>query len=569
MSQQILFKRSLTTFNSRAEAVSKFDSLTWNAGEPVIANYIDQGVTRVLFAIGIANLVGSQGYRIISDFETVGQLTTALSNLSTALGEHEDVLATGTGEDAVAGHVINSDESDIEFTDGIGKLKAGSLALESLTKSATSGIIGYKSIDVVNDEASASLMSWSDVLTELRNSNLLKIFSGIKIGKSSVPEQNRVSVIPSQLGATLSITTDDNITVTSNGNDQFHISLNANLGEIGAELKTVDEKQPIIISGTTTGIVTEFNSKGVKLPSGSTATTVQIGSSHDTTSSEIIATVGYVSQKINSVLESNDAMHYMGTLDPTVAEFALPAGNAGDTYKISVGGEIEGLGSVHAGDMIICNSDNTLESTPTNWDVVEVHDGSLIAPEGISSGNIIAFGGGNEVIDTKINYNNIITTAHGIKTGAGLTGGGTLGSDITISHESVTTVSEGTGNLITGIEVNAQGHVTKILKGSIDESSLTLKKEGINGSWSSDNAYVTSGYTICGISLESGVLTAYAAALPGLVRAANNTKLKYIEDVIAGKSGELADNEYAITTSRKDDVVELSVKIDKIDGGIF
>ena len=44
MSQQILFKRSLTTFNSRAEAVTKFDSLTWNAGEPVIANYIDKDI---------------------------------------------------------------------------------------------------------------------------------------------------------------------------------------------------------------------------------------------------------------------------------------------------------------------------------------------------------------------------------------------------------------------------------------------------------------------------------------------------------------------------------------------
>ena len=55
MSQQILFKRSQNPFNSRAEAVTKFDSMTWNAGEPVIANYIENGVTRVLFAIPIAN----------------------------------------------------------------------------------------------------------------------------------------------------------------------------------------------------------------------------------------------------------------------------------------------------------------------------------------------------------------------------------------------------------------------------------------------------------------------------------------------------------------------------------
>lgn len=559
MSQQILFKRSLTTFNSRAEAVTKFDSLTWNAGEPVIANYIDNGVTRVLFAIGIANLVGSQGYRIISDFETVGQLTTALSNLSTALGAHEDVLATGTGEDAVAGHVINSDESDIEFTNGIGKLKTGSLALESLTKNAAAGIIGYKSSDLVDGEASASIMTWNDVLGELNTAGL-KIFGKIKMGKASDAE-NMVEVTPSQLGATLSITTDDNITVTSPGANQLHISLNADLSEAGSELKTL-ENQPIVISGTTTEIVTAFNPNGVALPGGSTATTVGIGSTYDTDSSTVIATVGYVSQKINKVLESNDAMHYMGTFDPTTQ--TLPSGNAGDTYKISVDGEIVDLGSVHVGDMIICNADNTVEGTASGWDLIEVHNGSLIAPEGATGGNLVIFGNGNEVADSGISADSLLTKNSGITAGDGLEGGGSFANgNVTISHETVTTEVVGEGSLITDIEYNERGHVTKITKGNIDDS-LSLTHQG---QWQ-ESGYVAPDSFVSGITLSDGVITAFSSAMPGKVRVAEGQTLSYLKDAFGTKS-DLKTNEYAISAAQNGAKVELSVVIDKIDGGTF
>lgn len=561
MSQQILFKRSLTTFNSRAEAVTKFDSLTWNAGEPVIANYIDNGVTRVLFAIGIANLVGSQGYRIISDFETVGQLTTALSNLSTALGAHEDILATGTGEDAVAGHVINSDESDIEFTNGIGKLKTGSLALESLTKNATAGIIGYKSSDLVGGEAPASIMSWNDVLGELNTAGL-KIFGKIKMGKASDTE-NMVEVAPTQLGTTLSITTDDNITVSSPGSNQLHISLNANLSGAGSELKTLDENQPIIVSGTTTGIVTAFNPKGVELPGGSTATTVSVGSPYDNTSSAIIATVGFVNNKINSVLESNDAMHYMGTFDPTTQ--TLPSGNAGDTYKISVDGEIVDLGNVHVGDMIICNADNTAEGTASGWDLIEVHNGSLIAPEGVVSGNLVIFGNGNEVVDSGINANSLLTKdSVGITIGNGLDGNGSFANgNITISHEAVTTEIVGEGSLITDIEYNERGHVTKVTKGSIDDS-LSLVRQG---QWQ-ESGYVAPDSFVSGITLSNGVITAFSSAMPGKVRVAEGQTLSYLKDAFGIKS-DLKANEYAISAAQNGATVELSVVIDKIDGGTF
>jgi hypothetical protein len=559
MSQQILFKRGAEIFNNRAVAISKLNELTWTAGEPVIASYKDEnsGINKILFAIGIGAGTGSLYYRLIADSESLNEALLALQSISEALSGHVDDLASGEN----AGHVINDETADIEFVNGIGKLKKGNLAIDALAKSAAAGIIGYKSSAVSSGDASAEVLTWNDVMAELQEAGL-KTYRTIKMGKASDPD-NMVSVSSNSLGGTLSITTDDNISVSSPGENQLHISLAADLSEVGSNLTTL-ENQPIVLTGTTTGISTAFNPNGVALPGGSTAVTIAPDSPIDTESSDLIATVGYVSQKINKVLESNDAMHYMGSLDPTSAEFKLPAGNAGDTYKISKDGSIEGLGNVHAGDMIICSADNTAEQTASNWDLVEVHDGSLISPEGASAGNIVAFGNGNEVIDTNINYQNIVTSSRGIVAGTGLSGGGNLAGDVTISHENISAAIEGEGSLVTGIEVNEQGHVTKIVKGNID-NSLTLAKEG---SWS-DGAYANAGYTINGIALSNGVLTAYASELPGTVRANNGTQLKYLKDVIAGKAENLVANEYAVSTSLNGDVVELSVKIDKIDGGTF
>lgn len=561
MSQQILFKRGAEIYSNRTAAIEKLNTLTWAAGEPIIANYNDNGETRILFAIGIANRVGSQGYRIISDFETVSQLITSLDTLSKALESHEGSLVS----DENAGHVINDETSDIEFTNGIGKLKQGSLALESLTSSAAAGIIGYKFNDLVSGEASASIMTWNDVLGELNTAGL-KIFSKIKMGKASDTE-NMVEVTPSQLGTTLSITTDDNITVSSPAANQLYISLNADLSEAGSELKTL-ENQPIVISGTTTEIVTAFNPNGVALPGGSTATTVSIGSTYDNTSSNVIATVGYVSQKINSVLESNDAMHYMGTFDPTTQ--TLPSGNAGDTYKISVDGEIVDLGSVHVGDMIICNADNTAEGTASGWDLIEVHNGSLIAPEDVVGGNLVIFGTGNEVADSGIKAESLLTKdSAGITAGDGLEGGGSFASgSITISHETVTTAVEGEGSLITGIEYNDRGHITKITKGNIDDS-LSLVHQG---QWQQENGsangYVSPDSFVSGITLSDGVITAFSSPMSGKVRVAEGQILSYLKDAFGTKS-DLKINEYAISSAQNGAKVELSVVIDKIDGGTF
>jgi hypothetical protein len=219
--------------------------------------------------------------------------------------------------------------------------------------------------------------------------------------------------------------------------------------------------------------------------------------------------------------------------------------------------------------MIICNADNTAEGTASGWDLVEVHNGSLIAPENAVNGNLVIFSSGNEVADSGISYQSLLTKNDTtITTGNGLTGGGNFANgNVTISHETVTATEEGEGTVITKIETNDRGHVTKIVKGNIG-GSLTLTKS--DDGWIPDNNYVAPNNYINGISLSSGVLTVFANEMPGTVRVANGKALGYLSDVIIGKDVlTLASNEYAISAAQKDAKIELSVVIDKIDGGTF
>ena len=511
----------------------------------------------MLFAIGIADGVGSTNYRVISNIDTVDDLQKIVAQLDRDFTSHEGTMADGT----TAGHVINDESSDIEFTDGIAKLKTGSVTLDSLAKSAEAGIIGVKSEDLATGGA-ASLLTWEEVIVELGNQGF-KTFKKVKIGDQEITASN--------LQDSLEIGLDDNFTVTKSGN-KLNISFTAgNDAEFNTTLTTASG--PVKISGTTDAIVTEFSpTEAVTFPTAPAITNgaVQVGSLSDNSSSAAIPTVGFVNQKIEAALASNDAMHYKGTFDPTTE--TLPAGDAGDTYKISVEGEIDGLGLLHIGDMIICNADGTTEGTAEGWDVIEVHNGSLMGPETAVSGNLVVFDGTNSVSDSGINAGSLVTNTRKVIAGAGLelgsgNGSGTLAADVTIQHAKVELTEEDkeTGDVVKSIETNEYGHITKVVYG---EASKNLELAHSGDGWSGN--YVTGGKFINGISLSNNVLTAYATDLPGNVRVASGTTLGFLKDLIIGKTtDDLGDDEYAIISAQNSDKLELSVVIDKIDGGTF
>lgn len=560
MSQQILFKRGTVVYTDLSKAKDAFDKLTWTAGEPVIASYLENSNIRLLFAIGIADGEGSSCYRIISNFDEVKDLQQLFVDTDKNLSSHIEALANGT----TAGHVINSEDSAIEFIDGVAKLKEGSVSLDTLVQSAASGIIGVKSEDLATG-GKASLMTWEEVIVELGSAGF-NTFKKITVGGQSIEAAS--------LQDSLEINLDSNFTVTKDGK-KLNVSFTAGEAEFNTSLTTASG--PIKISGTTDAIVTEFNmseDEGIAFPLPPTIeNSVQVGSLGDNEKSAAIPTVGYVVQKINKALAETDSMHYKGVFDPSTE--TLPAGDAGDTYKISVNGTVEGLGELHAGDMIICNADGTGAGDSSKWDLIEVHNGSLMGPADATSGNLLVFENNNTVSDSGVSVNDIVTKSTKVTAGDGLeldssNKTGVLASDVKISHSkvNVTETDKETGDVVKSVTVNEFGHVTEVVYGEASKS-LELAHGGEDGSWS--NNYLTAGKFINGISLTDNVLTAYATDLPGTVRISGTSKLGFLKDLVAGKSNIDNDNEYAISTSHDtvNNKLELSVVIDKIDGGTF
>jgi hypothetical protein len=96
-----------------------------------------------------------------------------------------------------------------------------------------------------------------------------------------------------------------------------------------------------------------------------------------------VATTAYVVAEIAARLASNDAMLYKGAIDAS-ANPNYPAGDAGDTYRISVAGKIGGASgpNVEVGDLIILHVDGSAAGTHAavgaNWDIIQTNiDGAV------------------------------------------------------------------------------------------------------------------------------------------------------------------------------------------------
>lgn len=96
-----------------------------------------------------------------------------------------------------------------------------------------------------------------------------------------------------------------------------------------------------------------------------------------------IASTAFVVAEIASRLASNDAMLYKGAIDAS-SNPNYPAGNAGDTYRISVAGKIGGASgpNVQVGDMLILHVDSsaggTHASVGSDWDIIQTNiDGAV------------------------------------------------------------------------------------------------------------------------------------------------------------------------------------------------
>lgn len=583
MAQQILLKRGSKVYENYLLLQNALNNLAWTPGEPVVASYLNEKLEkRTIIAIGVAigieNANNSDCYRVILEEKSVNDaissLQGTLSVLADTLSDHVETLANGTGKDAISGHVINSDESEIEFTNGIGKIKNASIALNKLATSASSGILGYKSSDLnpTDGAAPVKVLTWDDIASALIEHANFKPFNGAVVG----------GIEPTSDDGKLRITLGDGLIAAADGDNAVKISIDGELGgQQGALNVTTAEGSQIIFSGTTDALKGEFPSAlQFKSAPSITEGAVSVGDPGDNDDSALIPTVSYVREKIKSAIAETDAMTYKGVLDPTVDGFTLPSGNSGDTYKISKNGSILGLGDVHVGDMVICTSDDTSANTPASWDLIEVHDGSISAPVSAVDGNIAVFTqGGAALVDSNVQAEDLLLKGSTtIVVNDGLTGGGVLGNgELTISHNTVEVTDETTGDVITDITVNEYGHVTSITRG--EGSKITLEREAdenLEGAWVGNS--LAAGLQISGVSLESNTLKVFASKVPGKVRLTSESELKYLGEAITGKSKDLLNTdenikgtEYSVSVEQdaENGIMQLSVVIDKIDGGTF
>lgn len=89
--------------------------------------------------------------------------------------------------------------------------------------------------------------------------------------------------------------------------------------------------------------------------------------SNDSTKDVTIDIGAYVLSKLSTV----DVLRYKGVIDASVVGGAsTAAGEKGDVYKVTNPGKVNGI-SVEAGDMLICNADNTIAGDSTKWDIIQ------------------------------------------------------------------------------------------------------------------------------------------------------------------------------------------------------
>ncbi len=185
-----------------------------------------------------------------------------------------------------------------------------------------------------------------------------------------------------------------------------------------------------------------------------------------------IATTAFVNSQIASKIAAADAMIYKGTLGTGGTITALPASHTtGWTYKVITAGTYAAQ-KCEIGDMIICLTTGTT-ATDAHWTVVQTNiDGAVIGPDSAVADRIAVFNGatGKILKDGGVTLSQLVQTSRKVTAGSGLTGGGVLSADTTLSHQvkpTTGTDAGGSGSVVTGVTVDTMGHVVSTTKGNI------------------------------------------------------------------------------------------------------
>lgn len=245
-------------------------------------------------------------------------------------------------------------------------------------------------------------------------------------------------------------------TVVSSDLTADRVVVSDGAGKLAASSITSDELGEL--SGVTDNVQTQIDAKAPiaspEFTGTPTAPTAAVG-----TDSTQVATTAYVIAAVNNLLNTKNAFRLVGSLDPTTQ--TLPAADAGDVYRITADGTINGL-VVHENDTVTCHSDSTPAETPANWYVTHAnHDGSVFGPSSSVDEHVVIFDGSSGTV---------------IKD-SGFTIGVSVPADAKFTD---TVYTHPTSGVTAGMYPNPAGEVTALQYGSIINNldSITVDANG-------------------------------------------------------------------------------------------
>ena len=608
--QTILFLRGASTYENKNAALEALNSLTHKVGQPVVALYTEEDATKMVFAVGKVASTGDTSYEVFATEADLSELATLITEASEGLTEHAALLA-GTA----AGHAKTG--GDLTFTDGVATVNNNAITYAKLQNivAESGAVLGATAAGAVTELDKAALLGMLNVADGAEvNQNA---FSTVQVGEKNIAADSKT--------ATLKVTGDGNVSVTISEEDKtLHVGLAGTLqadqlknaltftgaedgksfngsaavsvnipkasdttpvvastgaagssadfaradhvhpaqtdvtGNAGTATK-LQNAQTINLTGAVTGTVsTDFSdvvnitttladhvhdiedvtglqdALDLKAPLASpaltgtpTAPTASAG-----TNTTQIATTGFVVTEINNKLAANNAMRFKGTYGTDGTVTTLPTDAVvGDTYVAIAGAAAVNGVALEAGDMVICIKNEG--GSAAEWTAVNVNiDGTVTSSAATSTdGNLAVYDGatGRIIKDSGIASSAIVQNTRNITAGTGLTGGGALSADVTISHAAKPTEGTdagGTGDYVSGVTIDALGHVVSTTKATLPAETGKVK---VDGAGTAD----------------------------------------YLENKVVAGTANAETNTYAVTVTKAEDKLKLTVDIEIIDGGTF
>ena len=185
------------------------------------------------------------------------------------------------------------------------------------------------------------------------------------------------------------LTTVRNVTLTGDATGTSTFDGSADLS-IAVDVPGLDSK--VAITGQTGDV--DLTGATVKVK---TLSKTEAQSAEGTTA----ASIQFVSDVVDARIAQSDAMIYKGTVaDKTTITDVNTTAKTGWTYRVTADLDFTGdayvvsdVKEAHAGDLIICRTDGSVE-TPATWDIVKHNDdGQVIGPESSVADRIVTFAG--------------------------------------------------------------------------------------------------------------------------------------------------------------------------------